>query len=517
MTGLDWAVMGAYGAVVLAIGWAAGRGHQSAGDFFLGRRRIPAWAVFFSMVATELSAATFIGVPHAAYGGDWSYLQLAFGALAAKLTLAAFVIPHYHRLGLVTVYGLLGRSFGPRSRLCSAWFFLAGRVLASGVRLFIAGLAFAAVTGFSVPWAIVLAGTVACAYTFAGGIRAVIWTDTLQGIVFVVAAAATLILVGGRLDGGLAAALHAAGEAGKTEVFHLPAIFQAGPGAGETLGALGRLWEGFRTNYLQSDASLALSVVGAFFLVLATHGTDQDMVQRLLTTRDGRSGGRALWITGVTNFPLTLLFLLMGTCLWAFYQGPDRAFDGSYGIADSKRIFPLFVLHEMPAGLRGFVFAGLFAAAMSSLDSAVNALATTFCVDIAGRRRLDSPPSMTFVKISTLIFSVLVVGAALLFVPYERIASAGTEGFNLVKLALSAMMIVYGGLLGAFLVALLTPGRGTDRSVLTGMIGGGLTGLLLFLQPNYLDEVAVNYLWWIIIGTLVSFALGAAVPRKRGT
>ena len=154
---------------------------------------------------------------------------------------------------------------------------------------------------------------------------------------------------------------------------------------------------------------------------------------------------------------------------------------------------------------------------MSSLDSAVNALATTFCVDIAGRRRPDSPPSMTFVKISTLIFSVLVVGAALLFVPYERIASAGTEGFNLVKLALSAMMIVYGGLLGAFLVALLTPGRGTDRSVLTGMIGGGLTGLLLFLQPNYLDEVAVNYLWWIIIGTLVSFALGAAVPRKRGT
>jgi len=514
MQTVDWLVMGLYAAAVLAIGLWVGRGRQTTGDFFLGGRRMPVWAVFCSMVATELSAATFIGVPHAAYLGNWSYVQFAFGALAAKIVLAVWFITLYHRLNLITVYGFMEQRFGRRAHLCSAWFFLGGRLLASGVRLFIAGLAFATVTGFSVEVAIVVAGVIAAAYTLAGGIKAVIWTDTLQGAVFLVAAVAAIVVVVGRVDGGLGGALSAASEAGKLEVFQFPSLLTSGTSAEETWGFLGRLWEGFRTNYLQGGNSLVMCVLFAFFLGLSTHGTDQDMIQRLLTTRTGRGGGRALWLSGLSNFPLSILFLLVGTLLWAFYQGDISGFDGSYSIADDKRIFPIFVLNEMPTGLRGLVFAGLFAAAMSSLDSAVNALATTWSVDIRGHKD-GSTTSLGGVKLATGVFSALLIGAAVVMVPYEKkAAAAGSADFSLVILALSAMTVVYGGLLGGFLVGLVTPTRGTDGSVFAGMLTGGILGLALFLQPVYLGSTPIGGLWWIIITALVSFGIGAS---RRGT
>ena len=507
---LDWAVLAAYGGVVLLIGVLTGRKHQTPEDLFLGGRRIPAWAALCSMVATELSAATFIGVPQLAYTGDWWYLQYAIGSLAARIVLATTLLSLYYRLRVVTVYGFLGHRFGRGAQLCSAWFFLVGRLFASGSRLFIAAVAFATVTGFSMEWSIVLAGSVAGVYTLFGGIRAVIWTDTLQGAVFLVAAATALVIVFGRL--GAQSVLQAAGDADKTEVFQVPSLFMQGTSAGEVWGWLRQGWEGFKQNYLGDETPLFVAIGGGFFLTMATHGTDQDMVQRLLTTRSSAKGKLALIGSGLAAFPLVILFLLVGTALWAFY-GKSGAFAGGYDIASAEKIFPVFILHEVPAGLRGLLFAGLFAAAMSSMDSALNSMATTWVVDIRGNPK-DAVGSA---RRATVVFAVLLVGAAIALVSYKSAMKGSTgESLSLISLALSTMTIVYGGLLGAFMVGLLAPSRGTSRSVVLGMVAGGLVGAFLFLHVILFDleKTLIAWSWWIPITSVVSFAVGASVPSR---
>lgn len=491
MHGFDWAVMGAYGALVLIIGWRVGRGHQSADELFLGGRRIPAWAAFCSMVATELSAATFIGVPHSGYLGAWFYLQFAFGSLLARIVLAGTFLALYYRMQVVTVYGFLMQRFGRGAELCASWFFLVGRLFASGTRLFIGALAFAVVTGLSTEWSIILAGLIASIYTISGGIRAVIWTDTLQGAVFIVAAVSALAMLAIKSDGGLPGIFEAGQAAGKTGIFHFPGLDLSG--------------------WLQSSNTFWIALLGGFFLTMATHGTDQDMVQRLLTTKSSRKGGWALVSSGLANFPLVLLFLFLGLGLWHFY----RDWQGPYSIDDHERIFPLFVFHEMPAGLRGLIFAGLFAAAMSSMDSSLNSLATTWMVDIRGGRG-DARSRVAGTRRATLAFGLLEIAAALLaYRWYLHMREAGGK-LDLVELALSSMTIVYGGLLGAFLVGLSLPSRGTSGSVMAGMLASAAAGLGFAMQGLLFGAVYVSWPWWIVFGTLISFAIGASVPAKPG-
>lgn len=349
MSDFDYIVIALYAGLVLGIGLWAARGRTAPQDLLLGRRTVPGWAVLLSMIATELSAATFIGVPVAAYAGNWSYLQLAFGSLLGKLVLARWVIPLYHRLEVVTVYGFLESSFGPQTRRAAAAAFAAGRILASGVRLFIAALAFSLVSDQSLESTIVACGVLAIGYTRIGGIRSVIWTDALQGAVFVLAACALLWSVT-NVDGGITAVFDWGTARGKTTIFQWTPLFT-----------------------LSTSLGFGTALIGGFFLTLATHATDHDMVQRLLTTRSGGAGGRALVGSGLLNFPLSLMFLFVGTGI-AYQYASLPAYD----ITATDQILPTFALHELPAGARGLVFAGLLAAAMSSLDSAICAIATTW-------------------------------------------------------------------------------------------------------------------------------------------
>ncbi len=494
MSALDYAILGLYGIAVLALGLFTGRGHQKGSDLLLGRRALPTWAVLFSMVATELSAATFIGVPHAAYVGTWSYLQFAFGALAGKLVLGCWVIPLYHRLGTVTVYGFLEDRFGQGARRAAALAFVAGRVLASGVRLFIAALAFAVVTGLDIDIAILLCGVVAGTYTLVGGIRAVIWTDVLQGCVFVAAALVLFAVLATHPQAGLGEITSWAQREGRMQIFSFSPVLSIGDARPFFVG-----------------------LIGGFFLTLATHGTDHDMVQRLLTTRTGKAGGRALIGSALLNFPLTALFLFLGTGIAFFYQVPP-----TYDIADSARILPLFGMHELPVGARGLLFAGLFAAAMSSFDSAVCAIASTWSVDVLPAARDDAALVRRMRRASFACCAALLI-AALGIARYHAVL-AGAEAaatLSLVDLALSAMTILYGGLLGIFALALLSQRRGSERSAIAGLAAGGLVGLLLFLHPLILQgltgseeaKVLIAWPWWIPISSTVAFAVGCSEAR----
>lgn len=487
---LDWAVFAIYAGVLLWIGLRATAPDDSAEELTLAHRSMPGWAVLCSMIATELSAATFIGVPQAAFIGDWSFLQLAVGALLAKALLARSLIPLYHDLGVTTVYQLFAGPGGAPTQRVVAATFVAGRVLASGARLFIAAQAVAVLADVSSGWAIVLTGGLAGAYTVRGGIRAVIRTDVWQGATFLAAVVALLVglFVWLDLDVG---AFWAWGEAeGRLRVVHAAPLFS-----------------------LSDPRAFGTAVFGAFALTLATHGTDQDMVQRLLTARDGRSGGRALLRSGWLNFPITALFLAVGSALaYAAHLGllPE--------ITASERLIPTVAHDALPAGLRAMVFVGLFAAAMSSLDSAICALATTWVTDVAPRS--GEIHAERRIRRASASFTIALMAAAWGMSAYWEAVQAlprdAGPPLDLVQFALSAMSIVYGGLLGVFVVAWLRPGRGHATATLAGLCAGGLLGALLFLQPIVLERTYLAWPWWIPCSAVLAAGIAAAGGRRAG-
>ncbi len=491
LSGLDWMVIAAYAVGVLAIGRLAARGHDTAEDLLVGGRAIPTWAVLGSMVATELSAATFLGVPDAAFGGAWSYLELAFGALLGKLVVSVHVIPLYHRLGIVSLYEFLAVRFGPRSQKLAAACFIVGRLLASGVRLFIAALAFSVATETSIPLAIVACGIIAGLYTRAGGIRSVIWTDLLQALVFLAGAFALLAAAAASVPGGFEAIWSWAQETERTRIFHLDPVFTWTDGTG-----------------------IGSAVVGGFLLTLATHGTDFDMVQRLLTARSGRAGGSALFGSALLNFPITALFLMVGTAIAA-----HQALGPAGWEPDSARVVPSFAMQVLPVGVRGLVFAGLLAAAMSSLDSAICAIATSWTVDLSGGHiggaPLDDARLATRTRRASVAATAALIVAALAMAAYHAAVSQNAGGLSLVEFALSAMTILYGGLLGVFAVAVLAPAAGSDRGATVGLVAGGVVGLLLFLHPVLLGQTWLAWTWWIPVSACIAALATVAWPAPR--
>jgi Na+/proline symporter len=464
MHAVDWAVIAVYVIGLVAIGWRASRGQATAEGHLRAGRSLPAWAVVFSVLATEISAATYIGVPEIAYKGAWTYLETTLGALLGKVALAYLFIRLYWRLDLPTAYGFLARRVGPRAQKASAWAFLVGRLISSGVRLFIAGLAFAVVTGASLGAAIAAMALVSTVYTFVGGLKAVVWTDVLQGSIFVIGALAALVFGLLQIGRPVGDVLSEAMVAGKLQAVALV------PADGET--------------WLTSLRALPVAVLGGFFLVLASHGTDQENVQHLLNVRSERGARRSIVASGLFAFPVVVAFLAVGTMLWSYHR---HVGGHAYDPGDTRYIFPNFIMHALPLGLRGLVFAGLFAAAVSSLGATLNANA---------------------------VFGGLLMAVGLFFAWYSK-----HETNDLVMIALGAMTIVYGGLLGGFLCGLLYRTRGSDASVTLGMAAGCLLGALLFFhKPLFgLDAKLVEWPFYIPIACAATLLVGALGRREAAT
>jgi SSS family solute:Na+ symporter len=487
MSALDILPITVYALIVLGIGLATTR-RGGEEDYLLGGRRIPAPAVLLSLVATELSAATYIGVPESAYGAlAWTYLQFGVGSILARLVLGIWVIPLYHRRGVRTVYEFIGQRYGPSARLATAWIFLVGRLFASSVRLFIAGTAFALVSGLSLEVAVLGCGGIAAIYAVSGGIRAVIWTDAFQGLVLLCGAGAILAAITAQAPGGAAALLEWTRDQDAARLLQL-----------ELDGGLRGL--------LASSSFVVSAVAGGFFLTLATHSTDHDMVQRLLTTRTGRAGGAALVSSGFVNIPVVVLFLSVGTGLAALH-----ALEG--GGAGGQDLVASFVRDRMEDPWRGLVVAGLFAAAMSSLDSAICAIGATWTVDIAvassSRDASSEAGTSSRARRGNVVIAALLVGGAIGFSVHQ--SEHAEQGLSLVEVALSSMGIVYGALLGLFAMALLSR-RGRGAGAVAGLCVGGALGVLLFLQQTIWDQVWVAWVWRIPICALVTMVVIALFP-----
>ena len=453
--------------------WGAwlGRGQTGGRDYFLGNRELPWGAVMLSVVATETSTLTFLSIPGVAYLGTLAFLQLTFGYVAGRIVVAILLLPAYYRGELSTAYELLAERFGLGPRRFASAVFMVTRLLADSVRLFATAIPLALVTGWDYPVSILVIGVLTVVYTYFGGIKAVIWVDAVQMGLYLLAALIAMVALHGLVAGGWPTILAEAGQAGKLAVVDLS--FDA--------SIPYTLWAG---------------VLGGGFLTMASHGTDQLIVQRLLTCRDLVAARKALVGSGVVVLGQFLIFLLVGLGLWGYYGG--RPFD------TADEIFARFVVEVLPPGVSGLLIAGVFAAAMSSLSSSVNSLASATAYDFwAPRMGAEGDESRTLRagKFFTLVWAALLVGGAVLFIPL----STGTTA---VEVALSIASMVYGGLLGAFVLALRSS-RADGRSMIAGMIAGigVVTAIWLFAGT------VVAWPWFVPIGTAVTVTVGWTLGR----
>ena len=391
---LDVLVIVAYFAIILGIGLAQRSRSGSVEGFALGDRQIAWWAVLASILAAEISAGTFFGTPGEGYAlRNFTYVQLIFGYVLARIVVSAVFIPAYYRYNVVSIYEFLGHRFGPTTRRVASGVFLITRALASGTRLWVPTILIVIawklfvneqVSGWQEFWlyagALIVITALTAVYTAVGGIRAVIWTDVIQICVLFCALGFSLWFLLGKIPGGWEGVKDYLTQPGVAKPDDLRVLSVGHPDPD-----FPGLW-GWIKGILEEEYTLWAAFLGSTFVTLATHGTDQDMVQRMLTAKNKNQSALATILSGVVDIPVVLVVLAIGILLWVFYQlhpeAPLIRYDGAGGAQPrASEVFPQFILTQMPHGLRGLVIAGVLATAMGSLSTALNALATSYVRD----------------------------------------------------------------------------------------------------------------------------------------
>lgn len=474
LSSLDLLVIAAYFAVILGVGAWVSRNQRTAGDYFLGARDLPPWAILLSIVATETSALTVISVPGIAARGDLTFLQLPMGYLVGRLAVAAWLLPGYFTGEQETAYTRLEHRFGPGTRRATSAIFLVTRALADGVRVYAGAIPLAVLAGWNIPLAIVVMSLVTLAYTWHGGLKAVVWVDVVQLVVYVAGGVVALVLAA-NLAGGLGPALAAASQAGKLTVFD-PTV-------------------SFITPY-----TLLGGIVGGAMLSAASHGTDHLIVQRLLASRNLPAARLALVGSGVVVLAQFALFLLIGTAIWAAGFAPSDL--------PADQIFPRFVVEHFPHGLAGLIVAAILAASMATHSSAISALASSITHDFYASWTGRTDPAHLFRvgRAWSLVWGVLITIVALGF---DLIAGGGQT--PVVVFALSIASITYGALLGAYILAGASARVG-GRDV---MVGIGLA--VVIMLTIFLTKQRLAWPWYVPLGTLITVATGigmSAIGRR---
>ena len=509
----DWVVVAGYLLILLLSGlWFARREPSGAREYFLAGRRMPAWAVACSVIASSLSVATFLGAPQNAYVGSLSYLSANLGNLIAVAVVAGFFIPVFYRHDCASIYELLEIRFGPGARRAASLAFMVGRVFASGARVYIAAIPLAMIL-FGVPAsedpayllaAIAVLCVVGVAYTLVGGIASVIWTDVIQTAVLLVAVTAAIALLVVRIPAPMSevwAALATGGPAGTSKL----TIFDLG------LNPSLPRW-GF-------DPAAAFTVLTAVFgwslVNMAAYGTDHDLAQRLLTCKSPVAGSRSAVTAIVLSIPIVLLFSVIGLLLWVFYQRPDLMSPAARTAPtlSSDRVFLAFILTELPSGLAGLMVAGLFAVALGSLNSAINAMAATTIRDFYTPWR----PARTD-RHYLLAGRWACCGWGVALAAFAALCIRWRGDTGLIEFALGVMTFAYSGLLAVFLTALFTR-RGTSASAVAALLVGFV--VVAAFQPwsplmSTPDGKPVKLAApWVMLIATASALIVCALPRGR--
>jgi SSS family transporter len=485
---IDLAIIVAYLIGITLFGAQFRRGQKNLRDYFLGGRTAPWWAISLSIVSAETSTLTIIGTPPLAFAGNLGFLQIVFGYLLARIVISVLLLPHYFRGEMFTAYELMRRRFGERVRKLTASIFLVTRAMAEGVRVFAISLVIFIIleefyrrfdlspnTGEIV--SIVLIVLLTLFYTFEGGMTAVIWTDVVQMILYVLGAIASFVVILGKIPGGWSHVSEVASAAGKFTIFD----FRFSP-----------TMEFFSRTY-----SFWAGVAGGCFLTTATHGTDQLMVQRLLSARDERQSRAALMASWAVIFVQFTLFLLIGVLLFVYY-GDNHLVSP----AQKDRIYPEFVWHHLPAGLSGLIIAAILAAAMANLSAALNSLASTTVVDFLRARAagVSEDASLKRARWWTIVWGMVLLA----------IAIAARHSKSVLETGLTIGSIPMGALLGVFLLGVVTR-KPREFAAMCGVAAG----LAVVLYVKFWTPIA--WTWYVLIGTAVTFGVGLATSLVQGT
>jgi SSS family solute:Na+ symporter len=530
---LDLLIIGVYFAIIVGIGVHFSRRNKNIAEFALGGRSIPWWAVLASILASEISAGTFFGTPGEGFRlRNYTYAQLMVGYLLARLVVSAVFIPAYYKHNVVSIYEFLEMRFGPRTRRIASAVFLVTRSLASGSRLWVPTLLLVVIWNKMNPdhplgtweqfWftgaALVLISLLTAAYTAVGGIKAVIWTDVLQIAVLFGALGFSVWYLLGHIPGGWdGVKSHLKGP-------HDLILWQwEGDVPADT--TWGRI-----KSVLETEFTVWAALFGSLFVTLATHGTDQDMVQRMLTAKNKRQSAVATILSGLADIPVTYAVLTIGILLSVYYGHvvEDSALPMAKGKPDSARIFPYFVIDVMPGGLRGLVIAGVLATTMGSLGTAMNSLATSYCRDFHFRwfkTAEDDHARVRIIKLATVGFTLvlILVGLATAFV------KAHNPDLSIIGIILGSFGYTYGSLLGVFIVALFTRTRGSETGNAIAMTMGIVVVAILSDLPNVLWKMGgdsrlyeipswfpvIEFPWRIMVGTLVTVAVALCFKTPR--
>ena len=516
---LDLLIICAYFCAIFSIGLYVGRRQNSLESYALGNRSMPWWAILASIIAAEISAATFLGTPGEGYAlRNFTYVQLGIGTLLGRIIVGKLFLRPYYRYRVVSIYEYLQKRFGVTTRRCASVTFLISRVLASGTRLYIAGIllviAYAFITGqegasetetIIIYFVALTLITVATAiYTTLGGLKAVVWTDVLQASILVIAVLTTIVylLLGIKGDGSWLDAWQSICASVGDRSADPCKVGNLQPWKVFDLGITGQGFVADVKNILGSEYTLWTAFLGSTFLTMATHGTDQDMVQRMLAAKDRQTGTRAVVVSGIMDIPIVIIFLTCGILLYAFH-----AKTGFFLPEKSSEIFPFFIVHYLPAGIRGLLVAALLATAMGSLSTALNALATTATRDWyrdVFRPKATEQQQLRAVRLLTVAFALLLILVGCATAWY----SVKDPSVRIIPIALGIFGYTYGSLLGVFLLGMLTKGRGSDFGNVLAMLAGFAVVILLEVGKHGGWVTGIAFPWRVTIGTLVTFAVG---------
>lgn len=463
--------------VVFLIG-AAGFGIISGGkqktvkDYFLGSKEIPWWAVCFSIVAAETSTLTFISIPGLAYLTNLNFLQVTFGYLIGRIIVASVLLPAYNKGELKTAYTFLENRFGGKTRSFASIIFLFTRTAADGVRLFATAIPLKLMLNIDYPLAIIIIALVTLVYTYTGGMKGVIWVDVILMFIYLGGAILSAIYLINLIPGGWNTVTASSVAGNKFSIFNLG-------------------FENGISGFFSQPYTLLGGLIGGAFLSMASHGTDQLIVQRLLSTKNLKDGQKAVIGSGVIVIIQFVIFLLVGVMLFTFYGKLD---------VKSDEVFPMFIINVLPSGISGIIIAGLFAAAMSTLAGSMTSLASSTMHDLYipfFGKSLDDQKQLRISRLFTIFWAGMLIIAAVFFMGSSR---------AVVEIALSIASFTYGGLLGTFLLGILNK-KATQEDALAGFVAG------IFIMISVISLKLVAWTWYTIIGVIATLLVGSLLNR----
>jgi SSS family solute:Na+ symporter len=463
---IDLIVVGSAVLILFIISYVFGREEKDTNDFFLGSRKVPSIVACLSFVATEVSALTIVGVPATAFSENWEYLQFFIGSAAARILVAFLFIPVFYKYNCTSIYEFLRHRFGPETQYAGSIFFFITRLIASGVRLYAACLGVGIIMGWSLAQTILAFTVVSIIFIAFGGIKAVVWAGAYQTVVFFAAGAAILTYLSLHINGGLSAAWQIAGEAGRLSVFN------------------------FKFD-LNNPTTFWAGTANAFFIGLAVFGTDQELMQRLLTVRTRKTSQKTIIMTILAAFPILCVYLGIGTLLYVFYQQnpglvqPDRA----------KEVLSHFVTNSLPSGLKGLMLSAII---LASIDSPLSSLASSFVTDIYRpliKKAATQKHYLIISRIGVVTFGVILGIIAFACEPVE----------NILWFAFEIISVTGGATLGIFIFGIVTRRKANLGNVIAMIVS--TLSMAILLLASHKGYIKLAWSWLIVIGTIVTLIL----------